>query len=295
MVKHQRRSHQRGIHSSEMDDGETSDSDAGESPSTPQNAGQIPWQQAVPITGHLQPPHGHQLHRAHSFADFGHHHTEAYPAAFGNSHRHSVSGAQQYAVVQDNGQPIPVVHRPPSVQTNSSYYVSEQNNPGVATMNTNPTVSLQNYQIPRQQADGMPQEAAHCSPGSFSSVSRASSTSQHDGYYTHQSTQNSAYTLQSTPPLDQPQMVPYSMQQAAQQRPQPIPTQGSQPVQEQYAQQVQPAGQWYDSMPYQAPIQVIGQVPAYPQTTVFADPWVQKFESYDDPAMQMPSARIETL
>ncbi|RFU34382.1 hypothetical protein B7463_g1931, partial [Scytalidium lignicola] len=295
MVKHQRRSHQRGIHSSELDDGETSDSDSGESPSTPQHPGQIPWPQTVPMPSHAQVIHSHQLQRAHSFADFGHQQPEGYPAGYGNGHRHSVSGGQQYAVIPENGQPMPAVHRPQSVQTNSSYYVSEQNNPGVATMNTNTAVPIQTYQVPRQQADSLPQETAHCSPSSYSSVSRASSTSQHDGYYTHQSTQSATYALQNASPIDQPPMVPYHLQQQPQHRAQPMTNPGPQPVHEQYAHHVQPAGQWYDSMPYQAPIQVIGQVPAYPQSAVFADPWVQKFETYDDPTMQMPSARIETL
>jgi hypothetical protein len=49
MVKHQRRSHQRGVHSSELDDGYTSDSDSGESPSTPQHSSQMQWPQSVQV------------------------------------------------------------------------------------------------------------------------------------------------------------------------------------------------------------------------------------------------------
>lgn len=65
MVKHQRRSHQRGIHPSDLDDGETSESDSGDSPSTPLQA-RLQWSQPQP---HLPP--SVELHRSHSFPELG--------------------------------------------------------------------------------------------------------------------------------------------------------------------------------------------------------------------------------
>ncbi|RAL68087.1 hypothetical protein DID88_008805 [Monilinia fructigena] len=52
-------------------------------------------------------------------------------------------------------------------------------------------------------------------------------------------------------------------------------------------------GQWYEHAPYQQP-EVINHVPMYPQLTVFSDPW-PKLEAFDDPSLQMPSARIENF
>jgi hypothetical protein len=82
-----------------------------------------------------------------------------------------------------------------------------------------------------------------------------------------------------------------------QQQPQPIQTSVPQttPVQEQY-QPAQQDGQWYDHVAYQPPVvEVIQQIQTYPQQHIFHDPWAQKIENFDDPSLQMPSARIENL
>src|SRR4051812_36554580 len=171
MDKHQRRSHQRGIHSSELDDGETSDSDSGESPSTPQHSSQMQWPQTISVPVQSVMPHGHQMHRAHSFADFGQHQIDGFSQQnFG--HRHSLSGgAQNYnPSIPEHGHPNPMIHRAPSLPAHSSYYVPEQNNPGVATLNTNPP-PIQTYHIPRHQHS---QEMLQSSPSSYSSASRGS-------------------------------------------------------------------------------------------------------------------------
>jgi hypothetical protein len=266
MVKHQRRSHQRGIHSSELDDGETSDSDSGESPSTPQHSSQMQWPQQIPA--HVM-PHGHQMHRAHSFADFGHHQIEGYGIQQAYGHRHSISsGAAQFTTsIPEQGHQNPMLHRAPSLPAHSSYYVPEQNNPGVATLNTNPT-PIQTYQIPRQIER---REVLHSSPSSYSSASRASPVSQ-EQFYTHHPAQAATYALQNSSPIEQQPMIQYQQQ---------LPQHLNQ--------------QWYDNVAYQAPVEVISHTQGYPHAHVFHDPWATKLEAYDDLSLQMPSARIENL
>jgi hypothetical protein len=295
MVKHQRRSHQRGIHSSELDDGETSDSDSGESPSTPQNSSQMQWPPTMSIPTHSVMSHGHQMHRAHSFADFGHQQIDGFPVQQNYGHRHSLSGGTRHynQSIPEHGLPNPMMARAPSLPPHSSYYVPDQNNPGVATLNTNPT-PIQNYHLPRHQPS---QEILHSSPSTYSSGSRASPVSQ-DPYYTHQPTQNATYALQSQSPVEQQPMVQYQPQlshQINQQQPMPTHVPQVSHVQGQYQPSPQHDGQWYDNVAYQPPVEV-NHIPNFPQQQIFHDPWgVQKLECFDDPSIQMPSVRIENL
>ena len=291
MVKHQRRSHQRGIHSSELDDGETSDSDTGESPSTPQHSSQLHWPQALVIPA--QPmPHAHQMHRAHSFADFGQQHLDSYPGQQNYAHRHSLSGGPTYQnTIPEHGHPASMVHRAPSLPAHASYYIPEQNNPGVATMNTNPA-PIQTYHIPRHQHS---QEMLRSSPSSYSSTSRASPVSQ-DPYYTHQSAQNATYALHNTSHVEQQPIIQYQQLPQHLSQAQPTPVSQAAHVQEQYHQSAQQDGQWYENVAYQPPVEVVNHISPYQQSHVFHDPWgVQKIDPFDDPSMQLPSARIENL
>ncbi len=270
---------------SELDDGETSDSDSGESPPTPQHSSQMQWPQNVQVS-HSVMSHGHQMHRAHSYTDFGHHQNEAYPIQHSYGHRHSLSGGPHNynTSIPEHAQHNPMIHRAPSLPAQASYYVAEQNNPGVATLNTNPP-PLQTYQIPRQLERT---EMVQSSPSSYSSVSRASPVS-HEQFYTHQA-QTATYTLQQhASPIEQQPTVHY------QQIPQPLPTRISQSPQEQYHPVAPQEGQWYDNIAYQTPVEVISHVQAYPQSHLYSDPWATKLEAYDDPSLQMPSARIENL
>ncbi|OTA53682.1 hypothetical protein K449DRAFT_206490 [Hypoxylon sp. EC38] len=313
MVKHQRRSHQRGIHSSEIDDF-SSESDGGESPSTPRPTG-LSWSTSHLTAGHpgLQ---GHTIQRAASFADFGQHINE-YNVQQQYNHRHSVSagGAHEYhgeAIQQPQQQQqqqhpgVHMLHRTASMPQHP-YYVTEQNNPGVATMNTNP---IQSYQMPRQQPERLPLEIPYTgasmagsiqsSPSTYSAAAPGRSPSAQDGFYTHQPPQTTAYALNTTSPVVEQPMVQY-----AQQVHQPIHPQSVQPqvpsapqvhhTQEQY--QPAPAqteDPWYSTVPYQAPVEVgtIGQLPSF-GSSVF-DPWAIK-PDFDDPTMQMPSARIDSM
>ncbi|KAF6810562.1 hypothetical protein CSOJ01_06241 [Colletotrichum sojae] len=321
MVKHQRRSHQRGLHPNELLDDCTSDSDSGESPSTPKHAGmQWPPHGGVMAMNHPM-SHGQAMHRAASFADFGQHMTQ-YPMPpqqqqYG-AHRHSLSGGGAH---EFHGQPVheqqhpgvQMLHRTASMPQHS-YYVTEQNNPGVATMNTGHHMAQQYGQVPRQQqqpqveipysASGMNQ-SIQSSPSSFSAASGRSPSSQ-EGFYTHQPIQAATYALHNASPVieqqQQPGIVPYPQQMQQQiHTPQPIPTQAPPPppqqqVPQQYASptpQTQPEEYW-NGVPYQPPVEVatIGQIPTYGSGVY--DPWGPKIE-FEDPSMQLPSARIENM
>jgi hypothetical protein len=237
------------------------------------------------------------MHRAHSFADFGQGHLDGFSVQQNYGHRHSVSGGAHSFTqsIPEHGHPHPnsMMHRAPSLPAHSSYYVPEQNNPGVATLNTNPP-RIQTYHLPRHQNS---QEMPQSSPSTYSSASRASPVSQ-EPYYTHQPAQAATYALQNSSPIEQ-QPIQYQQQLSlhlSQPQSMPTPVPHVTQAQEQYHPSTQQDGQWYDNVPYQPPVEVVCHIQAYPQQHIFHDPWgVQKLEAYDDPSLQMPSARVENL
>lgn len=298
----------------------TSDSDSGESPSTPKHSG-MPWPvQGVVNGGHTSVPNGHPIHRAASFADFGHQMGQYnVPQPYG--HRHTVSGGPhefhgQAAPGQHSG--VQMLHRTTSMP--QSYYITEHSNPGVATMNTNPMT--QQYQIPRQPVDRLPIEIPYSAPEMASSVQSSPSSfsasgrspSAQDSFYTHQPAQAATYALHTASPVEQqqsqPSMVSYPSpipQQVSQQPPvsspqQPMPPQpqsqepAARPPSEQFQQPAAPTetGQWYSNVPYEPPVEVatIGHLPTYGSGVY--DPWGPKME-FQDPSMQLPSARIASM
>lgn len=157
------------------------------------------------------------------------------------------------------------------------------------------------------------------SPSTFSSAGSGRSPASQDGpfYAHHQPTQAATYALaHAASPVDvhSPATVMSAAgytQQPQQQQQQhhgsPQPPQGEQPQHQQPYQAPQPvhvqAGapqdgqQWYPTPPqYQAPVPVdvnptIGQIPAFNSAGAF-DPWAEKFE---DPTIEMPSARIADM
>jgi len=255
MVKHQRRSHQRGYNPNEMLDDCTSDSDSGESPSTPKHSG-MGWPvQAVMAPSHpAAMPHGHALHRAASFADFGQH-MNNYNMQQQYGHRHSISSGQAHEfhgqavqavqTVPEQHPGVQMLHRTASMPQ-GSYYVTEQSNPGVATMNTNPMPP--HYQIPRQQVERLPLEIPYSAPGmtasiqsspsSFSAASGRSPSTQ-EGFYTHhQPTQAATYALHAASPVEQ--QAPHPPQQQMVTYPSPLPQEMNMAQQQPMPQQQQP-------------------------------------------------------
>ncbi|KAK4040339.1 hypothetical protein C8A01DRAFT_15789, partial [Parachaetomium inaequale] len=361
MVKHWKRTHQRGPHSPELDD-MISDGGSDSAPPTPESHTAMPWQSHHgAIMGHP----GHQLQRAASFADFGQHMNNYSLQQQYNNHRHSLSssGAAEYHGAPPLSQPVlhhghpqqgvQILQRTGSIP-HHNYFVPDQNNPGVATMNTNqhaPQHAQYHPQVPRQGVERLPLEIPsyptapdlassipNSSPDSYSAASGRSPSAQDGGFYTHvPAGQTAAYTLHATSPVAQqtPQMMAFQgqlppsqaavaaaqvmaaqpvqqQQQQQQQHHQQAP--GGPPQAEQYhhhhhhhhqqqahqqqqqqQQQQQAAQQWYDSAQYQSPVEVatIGSLPPFGAGALY-DPWGAKLE-FDDPTMQMPSARIESM
>ncbi|KAH9896396.1 hypothetical protein F4778DRAFT_266310 [Xylariomycetidae sp. FL2044] len=332
MVKHQKRSHQRGINSSEVDDF-TSDSESGESPSTPTHSG-LPWASGHHLANGL---HGHVIHRASSFPDFGQHMSNEYGSHVHNGHRHSLStgGAHEFhgqVVVPEQHPGVHMLHRTASMPQHS-YYVTDQSNPGIATMNTNP---MPTYQVPRQHPERpmleIPYTAAamtapvsiQSSPSTFSPTAPCRSPSVvQDGYYTHQPVQTPSYghgmaSATTSPAVEQQPLVhhQFAAQQVQQQHQQQmgpaaavhhhhqhhqhhavaVPEQHYQP------QPPPPAHQhddqsWYNTLQYHAPVEVagptIGSIPSFGSSNPY-DIWSIK-QDFEDPTMQMPSARIDNM
>ncbi|KAK5632459.1 hypothetical protein RRF57_008173 [Xylaria bambusicola] len=287
MVKHQRRSHQKGMHLSELDDC-SSESDSGESPTTPTQRAES-WAPYHQLPSNIP---GHPLHRPTTFGDFGSHMDE-YAAQAQYPHRHSISTSDAHEYQESS---VPEQHRgmhmlnrlqiPPN-----PYYVPEQNNPAVATMNTN---SMQQYQSSPSQSERPPQEITGNLNGSMQNVPSHYSPS---GTVRGSSSQSGYFHPGQSQVIDQ-QLMAQIRQQLQQQSIHPmsqIPTvQPMHGAQEQF--QHQPghhSGQWYNEIPYQAPMEVatIGQIPTY--GSVLFDNWEYKPE--DDPTMQMPSARIDSM
>lgn len=300
MVKHQRKTHQRGIHSSEVD-GDSSDSDDGETPGTPQHSSQH-WPQSYPgVNQHQQLHHLTAMHRAHSYTDFGQQQQQQYLPPYG----HRTAGPQDYHGAPTSSSHGLIIRAPVSQQ--HSYYIPEQNNPGVATMNTNP---MSTYHVSRSQPERqdsghemsfhqvaqMPvlTESIQSSPSSYSSVS-GRSTSQELYYPQQQAVQGSTYAV-SHPSPDEQQMhnqryVPTSLGQT--------PTQSMivpkyEPVQDSYPPPPQEQQHWYDASAYHSPIEIVSNTHSL-GSAGFYDPWSAKIEEYQDQSMQMPSARLENL
>ncbi|AEO71175.1 uncharacterized protein THITE_2123304 [Thermothielavioides terrestris NRRL 8126] len=251
MVKHFKRTHPGRAHAADMDIEAMSDSVSGGTPATPENNAAIPWRgnNEMPMVGHPS----HQLHRAASFAEFGQP-ISNYGLQPQYNHRHSLSSSgaaefhhgadplnqptlhpqqqqQQQQHQQQHHPGVPVLQRTASVP-HHSYFVSDQNNPGVATMNATPHHPPQHvpyqHQVPRQGVEPLPLEIPsypsagalsgsipNNSPGSFSAASGRSPSTQ-EGFYTHAPPgQTAGYTLHAPSPVDPqtPQMVNYHQAQ----------------------------------------------------------------------------------
>ncbi|KAL6405797.1 hypothetical protein AUP68_10936 [Ilyonectria robusta] len=136
------------------------------------------------------------------------------------------------------------------------------------------------------------------SPSTFSAASVHSPLVQ-NGFYPHQQQHAPSYTLQAVSPVDYQHSMPsypQSMHHAMSQAQQPVTSQAQQnqtPTTENYH---QPAAQSQEEHwpQYQPPIEAttIGQLPAYGPGVY--DLYGPKIE-FDDPTMQLPSSRIESL
>ncbi|KAH7179664.1 uncharacterized protein B0J16DRAFT_174784 [Fusarium flagelliforme] len=294
MVKHQRRSHQQGMNPNDIDDC-SSDSDDDESPSTPQHSS-MTWSPHDMVAMGQPVPNG-SLHRASSYADFESQvHGRHIPPHYG--HRHGVP-AHEY-----HGPPVPdqqhahvqLVHRT-SAMPRQAYYVTEQGNPGVATM----TSSLPaHYHISQQverpamemySTSGVP-TSIQSSPSTFSATSVPSPMVQ-DGFYAHQPAAQPSYSAAESQPgmvqyhqpiqhhMAHPQQPVVSQSQHMPATTEHYPPPSAHPQQEQWSH-------------YDPPIEVttIGQLPAYGSAVY--DIYAPKLE-FEDPSLQLPSSRLASM
>ncbi|OTB14753.1 hypothetical protein K445DRAFT_61890 [Daldinia sp. EC12] len=306
MVKHQRRSHQRGmpLENEEL----TSESDGGECPATPSPA--TVWGNGAILSE--QPNIQHQaVRRTTPFSDLDPPNQFAITQQYGHQqHNMPRRDTHQYpgeVVQQPQHSAVPMLQRPVGVPPHS-YYVTEQNNPGIATMNTN---AMQHFQVPRQQPArptvDIPYTTAEMmnvirsSPHIFAAALPGPSPQGHDGYYTHQPPNTTTYAMNPSPVMEQPMVqFPQQMHQSVSPMLSPMLS-PMQQVQSQghYPPPANQQEQWYNAMPYQQPVEVstmgqptIGQIQPFGIGAEY--PWAIKSD-YSDPSVQMPSDRINEL
>ncbi|KAI1084645.1 hypothetical protein F5B20DRAFT_214049 [Whalleya microplaca] len=275
MVKHQRRSHQRGLNASEADD--CTDEDE-ESPATPQNpdmqfaSGTVP---AHPYNAHpgLQ---GNIIHRAASFGDFSHPMNQYGSQQQYYPHRHSIATGGPYEfhgpVAPESQHPgVHMIQRTNS-QPQHPYYVTDQSNPGVATMNTNPVPQYpmgkqhpqMSLEIPYSAAPSMAGSIQN-SPSAYSPAMADRSPLAHEGYY-GQLTPTTGYSLNGTSPVVEqspmtqyPQHIQRVSQPQGQQMHNPTAQHHAQRRESQQLPMHQVQGQWKQSAPPQRAVQVPDQ------------------------------------
>ncbi|KAH7040369.1 uncharacterized protein B0I36DRAFT_344126 [Microdochium trichocladiopsis] len=299
MVKHQRRSHQGGMPSSELDDS-MSESESGDSPATPQ-PGHIAWP-APAYASHPHVLHGHHnMHRASSYTDFESHTSHCGPEQpyGGRPIPTSGSGYHQLSAHDHMHHGVPRASSVPHhTMTQHPFYVTDQSNPGVATMNTAAFPVSRAAEPPALEipySENRVPSSIHSSPSPYSPASGRSVATQ-ESLYTHQPQPPPTYAMQPTSAVvSQPsQVVQYQAMPTTHAVPRHVQSQIPQ-VQDQYHSPIaQQDEQWYHGVPYQSPVasMPIGQVPTY--VSGLYDPWAMKDE-YADPSIQMPSARIDAM
>jgi hypothetical protein len=302
MVKHQRRSHQRGLLSNEALDDCTSDSDSGEGPMTPRISN-TSWSTPAAEDRYPQPPGNPTLRRAQSYSDNIQQQFAPHPHYPGRAVSHSHHDPSMAMV--DHSNMVPMMQRNPG-QAPEAFYITEHHNPGVATMTT--SGMQRSYHPQRAVIEHGPMDVPYSAP-----PVEEIRNSPAPGRYTLSSGRSPApQAAMYAPPVH---AVPYSvpnsqtleshapMMQYAHQVAQPMPrshhpipsrTVPSTPASAPYHQASPPVESepWYQ---YQAPVEVatIGQLPVF-GSGVFDIYGAPKIE-FDDPSMQMPSARVETL
>ncbi|KAH6613438.1 hypothetical protein F5144DRAFT_607340 [Chaetomium tenue] len=305
MVKHWKRTHNN--HGPPPSGLEDSASEDGSPPPTPDSqTGGMPWAtDPHTLSGHpSHPGHPGQLQRAPSYADFGPHMTnyslhQQYPP-----HSLSPTAMANYHGVPAMTQPPPLdgAHDLPPPQQHAGMHMTQQtpripvgffipdhNNPGVATMNT-----LE-------------------SPGAYTVVGgRTPPTTQSFYAQIPRGQLQQQQQLHQQQQLQEQQLRQQQEQQLRQQQEQQLRQQQEQQLRHQQEQQLrhqqeQQQQQWHDSAQYQSPVAVpmpvpvsevasIGSMPVFGSVVGGFNPWdAPKLEFENDPTMQMPSARIDTM
>jgi hypothetical protein len=318
MVKHQRRSHQRGLHPNEIIDDDSSESEGPESPSTPRLAG-VPWPPQNAAMDHGLMSSVHPIQRAVSVNGYPHN-IGPYAMQTPYQQRQAIPGCHTdyhgNHVMNEQSQSVNMLQRASSMPQHT-YYLGENRNPGVPVM-TAQQVQAQ-YAIPRQQNKrpnlDIPYPGSEIntpiqnSPGNFSAAS-GRSPSTHDNLYVHGASHNGGYTLHHASPQPEPvvqyqqpmvQQLRHQPQQHIQRAPAPAPAALAHQTAESASAEdyrvpspeaVTEPEPWYQYPP-QIEVTTIGQLPPYGMG-VYDIYGGAKYE-FEDPSMPLPSSRIETL
>ncbi|KAJ3454720.1 hypothetical protein MRS44_013320 [Fusarium solani] len=218
MTKHQRRSHQKGMDPHNPLDDCSSDSDSDEFPLTPQTSS-MTWSPLMAANSSMLQG---ALHRASSYPDFGQQ-MHDYPLQHHQQYvgrqtiRSNVTPKFQSHTVGEQQVDMHMIPRTASIPRQARY-VTDQSNPGITTMTTNPVSSQ--YQLAQQQVERPPIEMPYSTPGmaakpfiqsspsAFSAASVQSTLMQDSGFYPPQKQHPPSYTIQAASHVDSRQRLP---------------------------------------------------------------------------------------
>lgn len=301
MIKHQRRAHQQGLQPGDMSETYDMDSDYVESPHTPYQPAGVTWPlQVVPEQGPM--PDGVSL------ADVAHSDSE-YSLASPYRRRSSASQVSMVALDMEAPSAVHVQHEG-SGMSKSPVYVADQGKSGMAAMHTSSiprTYYVGHAQDDRPRIDmGFPVHEIRIpeeqSPGGMSAASAQSSNFVTESC-SGQSISSAASSFYDAPSVDdQTTMVQY-----AQHPPHGIDHAAPQGVgfhnkptaihQAQAGFHHHPAAPgvalWGEYQPSPMEMTTIGHMPAFGSGMfgLYLEPKLD----FDDPSMQLPSARLECL
>lgn len=302
MVKHQRRSHQRGLYLHDIQDDYSSDSDGGEYLATPPEPMDNRMHSIPQPLGHESLYH----HRNTSFPDYGHCVNLQNPAYSSTSHPGSGPQYHRSALMEDHAQSH-VLQRTSSMPQHS-FYLNENDLPLVDTSNMSHgvrsshvprhSVSRQALRMSLPLSDNATHNSIDSSPRAASTTSTHSPAG-HDQYYTHQPSQGHPYELHPTSHFETQHSV---TQYHVPSQPQPealhhlVPNTGlhipTAPVN--LGRPLTPTPNMQSWYHYQPPSEnaTIGQLPLY--TNSLIDIYAPKLD-FEDPSMPLPSARLEQM
>ncbi len=309
MVKHQRKSH-RYSHALEHDSYPSESDCSGTHSPTPDPVRWSPQlvgvQDVTQFHDMQSPPSMNFDPHLNVHSQYGHPHSV--PAAM----THGVPGIPMH-----QQQPPPIIIQRQMNISMYPYYETDRNNPGVATMNTS---MIPPYAMPRQHVGQIQLEI----PSTTSSVSGSVQTSpiQFSPAVSHSSVQSiychqqPPYTMQSmhptSTPLEQQPLMPYSYQHDPAEARTPHPLEAS---------PHQLSTSTPHSLPVDTPLQTIPQAPEQnhpraspsdedwhspPYEASFEEPPVEQIyllpnmswgdeKDYNDPSLQMPSERFNSM
>lgn len=288
-----------------MDDGD-SDTDRLEPPSTPD---QVDMGWSIPMLPTPQSRRPSHVYQTVSMSDPGQHQAqyalvdEYYQRHHDLSRRNSIVHGNQ---TLEQHHDVTVTHHSPHMPQHP-IYMAEHPDQGIAVMNSNAiprTYQVHQVKRPRDDVSCLAHDIhipTENHPGDLSASSRGSFTNE-EGLYLEQVPHSGTHHLHNAPPIGHHhhQVLPYNNQvsqlvdRPQQQMPVPLQPSPMRNTQEHFQQMAQPVT-WCD---YQSPIEVttIGQMPVFSGLyNLYIEPKLDYKLEFDDPSIQLPSARLAML